>query len=112
MILTLEQSGILEKLANLLYNSCTAKYDFISLECNYMPNYNTFGVTLSIRLLGQENYIIPPDGMASDSIDLAEELHTLMKAHTGGEWSSLTLTLDTEGKAHTKFYYPDSPLAE
>jgi hypothetical protein len=32
-----------------------------------------------------------------------------MKAHTGGEWTSFTLTLDANGKAHTKFHYPDDP---
>jgi Protein of unknown function, DUF600 len=39
---------------------------------------------------------------------LLEELHAAMKAHTGGEWKSFTLTLDKGGKAHTKFYYPEA----
>lgn len=108
MIFALEQSGILEKLANLLYNSYNDKYDFISLECKYMPDYSTVGITLSVSLLGKENYIMPPDGMASESIDLAEELHTLMKAYKGGAWTSFILTLDADGKAHTKFHYLES----
>ena len=38
---------------------------------------------------------------------LLEELHALMKAHTGGEWASFTLTLDAQGQAHVKFHYPE-----
>ena len=38
---------------------------------------------------------------------LLEELNTLMKDHTGGQWTSFDLTFDAGGEAHTKFHYPD-----
>jgi hypothetical protein len=106
----IQQTKLLEDLANLLYNSYDGEYETISCECNSMPDFQTFGITLSIRSSGVDRYVMPPEGMASKSIDSIEKLHDLMKAHTGREWTSFTLTLDANGKAHTKFHYPDDPV--
>ena len=41
-------------------------------------------------------------------LELIPKLHSMMKSHTGGEWTSFTLTLNKDGKAHTKFHYPEA----
>ncbi|EPG37997.1 MULTISPECIES: hypothetical protein [Acinetobacter] len=38
---------------------------------------------------------------------LLEELHRLVQEHTGGVWTKLILTLDENGRAHTKFIYDE-----
>ena len=38
---------------------------------------------------------------------LIRELHEVMKVHTGGDWKEFILTLDENGKAHTKFIYDE-----
>ena len=39
--------------------------------------------------------------------DLVPKLHKEMKAHTGGEWTAFTLSVGEDGKATTKFEYPE-----
>jgi hypothetical protein len=49
-------------------------------------------------------------GLDMDSVDrfhtLVSELHRLMKAHTGDDWATFTLTPDQDGKANVKFDCP------
>lgn len=40
--------------------------------------------------------------------DAAFELHELMRRHTGGSWSEMTLTLTSDGQLKTEFKYPDA----
>lgn len=112
MSLLIEQTDILEKMSQIIYSNVDIAYDLIILkieldtvegwsdiECNFK-----YGDTVNETNLD-----------ASSSWRLhqsAEELHKLMKAHTGGEWRSFTLTLDADGKAHTKFHYPKATLQQ
>lgn len=41
-------------------------------------------------------------------MDLVPKLHQLMKEHTGGTWSEMTLTLTADGQLNTEFKYPDA----
>ncbi len=40
-------------------------------------------------------------------LNLVLKLHQLMKEHSGGEWEEMELTLDSDGRANTKFTYPE-----
>lgn len=107
----IDQTIILEKLANILYNSTEVDYDLLKSEYEFMSEYNTISTSLSFEKEGKSVYFEAPHGIASKNLYLCEELRNLMKAHTGGEWTSFTLTLDKEGKAHTKFHYPETSQA-
>ncbi|WP_057463331.1 hypothetical protein [Pseudovibrio sp. POLY-S9] len=45
--------------------------------------------------------------LSEDSMILIKELHSLMKAQTGGDWNAFTLTINEDGSVATKFEYPD-----
>lgn len=105
MIYLIEKSNILEKLANILFNSVDQKYE--KLHCNYKSIHGTISTSISYETNSERVSIEAPVGVASKNLELCLELRELMKNHTGGEWDSFTLTLDADGKAHTKFHYPD-----
>lgn len=105
MIYLIEKSNILGKLANILFNSIDQKYE--KLHCKYEYIFGTISTSISYEKNSDVISIEAPCGVASENLDLCLELRELMKSHTGGEWNSFTLTLDADGKAHTKFHYPD-----
>jgi Protein of unknown function, DUF600 len=102
-----KQTEILNSLLQMMHNSADANYQELSCKfafnktgmwCETRFSYSKNGIKISASLKEK-------DGISKYS--LLEELHTIMKNHTGGEWDSFTLTLDADGKAHTKFHYPD-----
>lgn len=102
-----KQGHLLEQLANMLYNSFDGDFDILKAEYEVLSAFGTISTSLSYVKDGKEQYFEAPLGVASQNLDLCSDLRVLMKAHTGGEWTSFTLTLDANGKAHTKFHYPD-----
>jgi Protein of unknown function, DUF600 len=101
------QTEILNLLVQAMHDSADSNYE--KLECTF--SFSNLGKRckseFSFTKGGKEisEFLREKDGISEYS--LLEELHTIMKAHTGGEWDSFTLTLDADGKAHTKFHYPD-----
>ncbi len=105
-----EQKAVISKLANLIHCSVVDGYE--EAACKFI--YEAFadgsasvdsevwfvldGNRVSASLVGDKN---------SKPIILVPTLHRLMRSHTGGKWVEFTLTLDKEGKATTKFKYPE-----
>lgn len=104
----LRQQEILNELANILYNSFDGNYETLKCDYEFLKDYNTISTSLSFEKNDTESSFEAPHGVASKNLDLTEELRLLMKEHTGGEWTSFTLTLDADGKATTKFTYPEN----
>jgi uncharacterized protein YkuJ len=100
-----KQMEILGKLAKVVHNSANSEYDSAVGEfevdgestnsVHYYYKYNEKVYT----------YQDDPNLVALYGV---LELHALMKSHTGGGWTKLTLTLDKNGKATTEFTYPES----
>ncbi len=103
----IKQNEILEKLSNILFNSFDDDFDIIKAEYDFIKDFDTISTSLSYEKNGKTDYYEAPVGVASENLELCEELRALMKEHTGGEWTSFTLTLDTDGRATTKFVYPE-----
>lgn len=101
------QTDILNKLCQIIHDEANFEYDFAICEYEYFPEYDTISTSFKTIKDGNEKYIEMSVGAPSRNAELAFELRYLMKAHTGGEWTSFTLTLDKDGKAHTKFHYPE-----
>ncbi|WOE76106.1 hypothetical protein [Alterisphingorhabdus coralli] len=101
-----KQSKLLEKLANILFNTTDVEYDALWCEYECDDEFNTIDTALFYKTDGKVVNFAAPVGVSSKNLDLCQELRAVMKAHTGGEWSSFTLTLGKDGKAHTKFEYP------
>lgn len=105
MIYLIEKSNILDKLANILHSCLKSKYD--NITCNYEYIYETISTSISYDLNGETFGVEVPFEVPFQNLELCLELRELMKSHKGEEWDSFTLTLDADGKAHTKFHYPD-----
>lgn len=59
------------------------------------------------RLAGETKYnrlSYPDDAILYDVIP---QLHAKMKAHTGGNWKTFTLTINKDGSVKTTFEYPE-----
>lgn len=101
------QTEILNILLQMMHSSADSNYQ--ELLCKF--SFNKAGMCCGSEFYYYNNgekiseFLREKEGMSEYS--LLEELHTIMKEHTGGEWDSFTLTLDANGKAHTKFHYPD-----
>lgn len=107
MSFLIEQTNLLNKLTGILSSSFSDKFDKLKAEYEYLERYKTISTSYSYIYNEKEIYFDAPQGAASKNLDFCEELRSLMKENTGGEWISFTLTLDAEGKAITKFNYPE-----
>ena len=103
-----KQTEILESLCQNLHNDADTNYEYASYTFTYLPDFDTLESYFEFQRDGEKFNTATKN--ASENYFLAKELRQLMKAHTGGEWTSFTLTLDANGKAHTKFHYPDDPV--
>ena len=103
----IQQQALLDEIAQILHNEADDGYEKVSCKFEWIPDYAT--INLSFHFMISEESIRRHISTANDIrvFDLAEELRAVMKSHTGGEWTSFTLTLDKNGKAHTKFEYPN-----
>lgn len=108
MSFIIEQTELLSKLANLLSNSFRGNFTHLESEYKYLEKYNTISTSYNYIDNNKKNYFKAPPGIATDNFYICMELRALMKEHTGGEWTSFTLTLDADGRANTKFNYPES----
>lgn len=105
-----EQKAIISKLANLLHNSVADEYDEVSCDFRYqVASDGSYSVIekASCGMSGEQQSIYLAENSSARPLKLIPELHRLMVAHTGGGWTEFTLTLDKEGKATTKFRYPE-----
>jgi Protein of unknown function, DUF600 len=101
------QTELLNELIQMMHNSAGANYQ--DMTCKF--TFNTKELWCETEFYYSKNgkkiseFLKEMNGISKYS--LLEELHTIMENHTGGKWDSFTLTLDADGKAHTKFHYPD-----
>ena len=102
------QTDILNELAQIIHNEVNSDYEAVTCEYNFISRYNTISSSFRFVKNGEQYNKEMSPGVPTRNAELAFELRALMKAHTGGEWTSFTLTLDKDGKAHTKFHYPEA----
>jgi hypothetical protein len=102
------QTEILNELAQNLHSDADCDYETALYEFTYIPDYKTIENYFEFHRNSQKINRGSSDQFSWNNYLLAKELREIMKAHTGGEWNSFTLTLDADGKAHTKFHYPEA----
>jgi len=104
-----EQIEILNKLSQLMYDSAEDGFDEIGCVFKYDYGYKDGSSSVGTKywniVNGEKIYKRLSDNFTC--IELIPQLHKIMKAHTGGEWTEFTLTINKDGKANTKFKYPD-----
>jgi Protein of unknown function, DUF600 len=102
------QTEILNYLVQIMHDEADGDYE--KLTCRFEINLEE--EWSETKFVFQRNGLEVSKGISEkytwDIHNALEELHIAMREHTGGEWTSFTLTLDKDGKAHTKFHYPES----
>ena len=105
-----KQVSLLNDITQIVHDEADQNYE--KLECNF-------------KVLGEEDemtaivtsFFMQADMKVNNTIsginlfkivDLVTDLHKLMKAHTGGEWTAFTLFIEEDGSVRTKFEYPKS----
>lgn len=105
-----QQKEIIIKLANVIHRSAEEGYEEASCTFKYFVADDGSKAVEEIfyYILGcaMKRVHLVYDHQHRSSL-LVPKLHDLMKSHTGGSWTEFTLTLDSSGRATTKFKYPE-----
>jgi len=104
-----QQSDIFNEISNILYEYKNNDDDIQIHALVNLVNENISSIekSLTLKNTGESKSIqfnIEHSGTISHEIF---KLHGLMKEHTGGAWSEMTLTLTADGQLKTDFKYPD-----
>lgn len=100
-----KQTDLLTRLAQLMVDQVDEPFDALVCEYECLERYGTISSSLKLVKDGAETYPDTSPGFAMENLEVCQELRSAMIAHTGGKWTSFTLTLDADLKAHTKFHY-------
>lgn len=101
-----KQVQILDLLTQIMHDSADGQYE--ELRCDFEYEAYEGGWSVGTK------YSFVRDGfLCSERMTDVEgkipshvhNLHELMKSHTGGDWKKFLLTVDSSGKANTKFTY-------
>lgn len=83
------------------FTSAACRFDY---NHGYDDGSTSVGSQLSFCVKGEKMYALLKNDSATD---LVPQLHSKMKAHTGGDWDAFTLFINEDGTVTTKFEYPD-----
>ncbi len=99
-----DQINLMEKLSQNLHADANFNYDKALYIFTFLKEYDTVKDYFEFYRGGAKfnEYSV----FSSENFHLVEELRKIMKVQTGGGWLTFTLTLDSEGKANSKFTYP------
>lgn len=101
-----QQVEVLNGITQIMHDSARGQYEEMRCEFEYEVYEGGWSVG--------SKYSFVRDGLSfSELLDdpedkapgLVHQLHELMRSHTGGDWKSFVLAVDTSGKAKTKFTY-------
>jgi len=104
-----QQTEILSELCNLMHISAKNGYEEAACRFDYRVSND------GSRSVRAEFWYVLENEKVSKALAypdrkkltyLIPELHKTMMAHTGGDWSGFTLTMNQVGEAKTHFTYP------
>lgn len=101
-----KQMEILRKITKIMHTPRRGGYDEMRCEFDYEAYEGGWSVRSKYSLV-RGGVLVSDflDDLKDTSSDLVHQLHELMKSHTGGDWKSFVLSVDSSGKANTKFVY-------
>lgn len=106
-----EQRQIIDQLYWIVKGSCPP--DATSASCRFDYEHGhadgsaSVGSALSYLYNGDFHYPALDRVLRRPVMGIVQELHALMKAHTGGDWTAFTLLINEDGSVTTNFEYPD-----
>ena len=100
------QLEILNEITQVMHDSAESKYQEMSCKFGYCIVDNDWSVDSEFSFVRNGDlHRVPLKDMTGEVYRKVHQLHELMKAHTGGDWKSFVLAVDSTGKANTKFTY-------
>lgn len=106
-----EQRKLIDQLYHLVHKSSQDGFDTATCRFDYFvaedDGSSSIGTKLSYIKAGETKYgrlSYPEDEILYEVIP---QLHSAMKAHTGGDWQAFVLTINQDGSVTTKFEYPE-----
>ena len=101
------QTEILNNLVQIMHDEASDKYQ--KMNCRFEINLEEGWSETKFSFI--ENDVEISKAISENYTwaihDMLQELHIAMKEHTGGKWDYFTLSLEKDGRAHTKFHYPE-----
>lgn len=97
------QVELLNKIAQNIHESRPFDYESWRFEYKFNPDevWSEYGVFF---IKDKQEYL-PPNFNYDLIKEYIQQLHNVMKSHTGGDWRKFILTIDEQGKAKTEFIY-------
>lgn len=102
-----KQFEILNQLANIISGEANRDFDSVTYEGKINVDEGWLDSGFSFVRNGQRHSVALSESGEDMLFSLVFDLHREMKSHTGGEWTAFTLTIGEDGKANTKFEYPE-----
>lgn len=103
---TEHQVEVLNELTQIMHDSARGQYEEMRCEFEYEVYEGGWSVGSKYSFirngLSVSEFLDDPDDKASGFV---HKLHELMKYQTGGDWKGFVLSIDSSGKANTKFTY-------
>lgn len=103
-----DQVEVLNKITQVMHESAEFNYEEMACRFDYYIDDGEWSVDSEFSFIREGTLhrarLNDPTG---NVYRFVHQLHELMKAHTGGDWKSFVLTVDTTGRAHTKFAYKE-----
>lgn len=101
-----QQVEVLNEITQIMHDSAQGQYEQIYCEFDYEVYEGGWSVASKYSFVRHgvsvSELLDDPEDRASG---LVHQLHELMKSHTGGDWKSFALAVDSSGKAKTNFTY-------
>lgn len=101
-----EQVHILELISQIMHDSADGQYEELNCRFEYKTYEGGWSVGTEYSYVRDGLYFSEHMNDVEGQIpSYVHKLHELMKSHTGGDWKNFLLTIDSSGKANTKFKY-------
>ncbi|MGE6786273.1 hypothetical protein ACQKGL_27495 [Ensifer adhaerens] len=104
-----EQRKIIDQLYKIVLGSCPENAETASCRFDlqrFEDGSASVGQQFEYRAAGLLVSAALDRALRAPVMGLVKQLHTKMKAHTGGDWQAFTLTINRDGSVTTKFEYP------
>jgi hypothetical protein len=106
-----KQFEILNQLAIIISDEANRDYDSVTYEGKINVEEGWLDSGFSFVRHGKKKSVALSEEGEDLLFGLVFDLHKEMNAHTGGNWKAFTLTIGEDGKAKTKFEYPEEEQA-
>ena len=104
-----EQIQILNSICNILLNT-PKKIDNLRMIYRFNREENWDGIDICATVDRKKETRLHPTDTIRNIMLLCENLNSIMREHTGGDWQKFVLTIDENREVQTEFSYEPQSL--